>query len=101
MQFCPAVASNKEDRVREALARKVKIEGLEQLVRRRNPRCHVSECARQARPEARRRATATYPGYVFIEMLLDKHGHDPRKSLVHHKGDDGSRLIAPNGKPTR
>jgi transcriptional antiterminator NusG len=67
------VASNKEEQVRDALERKVKIEGLEDRIgrvlvpteRRPSPR---------ARGEKRFVERKIYPGYVFIEMALDEDG---------------------------
>jgi len=68
------VASNKEEQVREALTRKVKIEGLEGRVgrilvpteRRPNPRARGDKKKYVLRK--------MYPGYVFIEMDLEEDG---------------------------
>jgi len=67
------VASNKEEQVREALARKVKIEGLENKIgrilvpteRRPSPRGHGEKKFVERK---------MYPGYVFIEMELEEDG---------------------------
>ncbi len=68
------VASNKEDQVRDALERKVTIEGLESKIGR-------IMVPTERRPSPRGRGTAKkyverkmYPGYVFIEMDLDEDG---------------------------
>lgn len=67
------VASNKEDQVRDALVRKVKIEGLED-------RIGQILVPTERRPSPRGRTTKKfverkmYPGYVFIEMELDENG---------------------------
>ena len=67
------VASNKEDQVREALDRKVKIEGLESKIGR-------ILVPTERRPAPRGRGTKKfverkmYPGYVFIEMDLEEDG---------------------------
>jgi len=67
------VASNKEEQVREALVRKVKIEGLENKIgrilvpteRRPSPRGHGEKKFVERK---------MYPGYVFIEMELEEDG---------------------------
>jgi len=67
------VASNKEEQVRDALERKVKIEGLEDRIgtilvpteRRPAPR---------GRGEKKFVERKMYPGYVFVEMDLDDSG---------------------------
>jgi len=72
------VASNKEDKVRDALERKVKIEGLSDQIgrilvpteRRRTPR------DRGGKKFVNRKM---YPGYVFIEMELDEQGRLPEE----------------------
>ena len=63
--FVLRVASNKEDRVREALVRKVKIEGLENVV----GRILVPTERVRSIKDGKRRDTdrKLYPGYVFIE----------------------------------
>src|ERR1051325_7969501 len=75
--FVLRVASNKEDRVREALARKVKIEGVEETVGRiLVPTERVRSVKGGVRRESDRKL---YPGYVFIELELDKNGIIPEK----------------------
>ncbi len=68
------VASNKEDRVRDALDRKVKVEGLTEKIGR-------ILVPTEKRPAPRGRTGGKkyvdrkmYPGYVFIEMDLDEDG---------------------------
>src|SRR5580704_16395805 len=76
--FVLRVASNKEDRVREALARKVKIEGLETSVGRiLVPTERVRSMKEGKRKETDRKL---YPGYVFIELELDKNGTIPENA---------------------
>jgi len=97
--FVLRVASNKEDRVREALARKVKIEGLEAVVNR----ILVPTERVRSMKDGRRRDTERklYPGYVFIELLLDKNGIIPEKVWFMIKETDGvGDFIGSNGKPT-
>lgn len=97
--FVLRVASNKEDRVREALARKVKIEALEVQVGRI---LVPVEKVRQIK-DGKRRDTdrKLYPGYVFIELDLDKNGMIPEKVWFMIKETDGvGDFIGSNGKPT-
>src|SRR5476651_1777433 len=97
--FVLQVASNKEDRVREALARKVKIEGLEAVVGRiLVPTERVRSMKDGKRSDSERKL---YPGYVFIELLLDKNGTIPEKVWFMIKETDGvGDFIGSNGKPT-
>ncbi len=96
--FVLRVASNKEDRVREALARKVKIEGLENVVGRiLVPTERIRAVKDGKRREADRKM---YPGYVFIELELDKTGTIPEKTWFMIKETDGvGDFIGSNGKP--
>jgi transcriptional antiterminator NusG len=97
--FVLRVASNKEDRVREALARKVRIEGLETLVGRiLVPTERIRAVKDGKRREADRKL---YPGYVFIELELDKTGTIPEKVWFMIKETDGvGDFIGSNGKPS-
>ena len=67
--FVLRVASNKEDRVREALLRKVKIEGLETVV----GRILVPTERVRSIKDGKRRDTdrKLYPGYLMVQMELD------------------------------
>src|SRR5436305_8198382 len=97
--FVLRVASNKEDRVREALMRKVKIEGLEAVV----GRILVPTERVRSIKDGKRRDTdrKLYPGYVFIELELDKNGTIPEKVWFMIKETDGvGDFIGSNGKPT-
>src|ERR1700733_5658387 len=97
--FVLRVASNKEDRVKDALLRKVKIEGLESLV---NRILVPTERIRAVKDGKRREADRKlYPGYVFIELELDKTGTIPEKVWFTIKETDGvGDFIGSNGKPT-
>src|SRR5437764_3106988 len=97
--FVLRVASNKEDRVRESLARKVKIEALEGVVGRiLVPTERVRSMKGGVRKESDRKL---YPGYVFIELELDKNGMIPEKVWFMIKETDGvGDFIGSNGKPT-
>src|SRR5881394_1376062 len=97
--FVLRVASNKEDRVREALMRKVKIEGVEDVVGRiLVPTERVRSMKGGVRKESDRKL---YPGYVFIELELDKNGMIPEKVWFTIKETEGvGDFIGSNGKPT-
>jgi len=97
--FVLRVASNKEDQVREKLARKVKIEGLEESVGRiLVPIERVRSVKGGVRRESDRKL---YPGYVFIELNLDKDGRIPDKVWFMIKETEGvGDFIGSNGKPT-
>jgi transcription antitermination factor NusG len=97
--FTLRVASNKEDRVREALVRKVKIEALEPQV----GRILVPVERVRSIKDGKRRDTdrKLYPGYVFIELELDKGGMIPEKVWFTIKETDGvGDFIGSNGKPS-
>jgi transcription termination/antitermination protein NusG len=97
--FTLRVASNKEDQVREKLARKVKIEGLEDFVGRiLVPSERIRSMKGGVRKEADRKK---YPGYVFIELNLDKDGRIPDKVWFMIKETEGvGDFIGSNGKPS-
>ena len=97
--FVLRVASNKEDRVKDALQRKVKIEGLESVV----GRILVPTERVRSIKDGKRRDTdrKLYPGYVFIELELDKNGMIPEKVWFMIKETEGvGDFIGSNGKPT-
>jgi transcriptional antiterminator NusG len=94
------VASNKEEQVREALVRKVKIEGLQEKIgrilvptdRRPRPRTKPSEKKFVERK--------LYPGYVFIEMDLEEDGTIGEKAWFLIKETTGvGDFIGSAGKP--
>jgi transcriptional antiterminator NusG len=97
--FVLRVASNKEDRVKDALERKVKIEGLEQHVGRiLVPVERVRTHKQGVRKESERKL---YPGYVFVELELDKEGRIPEKVWFTIKETEGvGDFIGSNGKPS-
>jgi transcriptional antiterminator NusG len=95
------VASNKEEQVREALERKVKIEGLEDKIggilvpteRRPSPRGRTGDKKFVERK--------MYPGYVFIEMDLEEDGTIPEKAWFTIRETTGvGDFIGATGKPT-
>src|SRR5256714_14906076 len=97
--FVLRVASNKEDQVQQKLSRKVKIEDLEEHVGRL---LVPSERVRSMKGGVRRESDRKlYPGYVFIELQLDKDGRIPDKVWFVIKETDGvGDFIGSNGKPT-
>jgi transcription termination/antitermination protein NusG len=97
--FVLRVASNKEDRVKDALVRKVKIEGVENTVGRiLVPTERVRSMKGGVRKESERKL---YPGYVFIELELDKNGMIPENVWFMIKETDGvGDFIGSNGKPS-
>ncbi|MFA6134348.1 MAG: transcription termination/antitermination protein NusG [Phycisphaerae bacterium] len=98
------VASNKEEQVREALERKVKIEGLEAKIGR-----ILVPTERRPAPRGGRGTTTTkkyverkmYPGYVFIEMELEEDGRIGEEAwfLIRETTGVGD-FIGATGKPT-
>ncbi|MDY6912987.1 MAG: transcription termination/antitermination protein NusG [Planctomycetota bacterium] len=95
------VASNKEESVRDALVRKVKIEALEDKIGR-------ILVPTERRPSPRGRSGGKkyverkmYPGYVFIEMELEEDGSIGEKAwfLIRETTGVGDFIGAP-GKPT-
>jgi len=95
------VASNKEEQVRDALERKVRIEGLEDEIGR-------ILVPTERRPSPRGRSGGKkyvdrkmYPGYVFVEMALDAEGRMSEQAwfLIRETTGVGD-FIGPAGKPT-
>ncbi len=95
------VASNREEQVREALERKVKIEGLTDRIgriivpteRRPSPRGKAGEKKFVERK--------MYPGYVIIEMELEEDGTIGEKAWFVIKETTGvGDFIGSAGKPT-
>lgn len=93
------VASNKEDKVRESLVRKIKIEGLEDRVGRvLVPTERVRSMKGGQKKETDRKL---YPGYVFVELQTESDGRIPDKVWFMIKETDGvGDFIGSNGKPT-
>ena len=102
--FVLRVASNKEDQVRDALERRVKIEGLTEKIGR-------ILVPTERRPAPRGRAASEkkkkyvdrkmYPGYVFLEMELDESGRLAEEPwyLIRETTGVGD-FIGAGGKPT-
>ena len=93
------VASNKEMQVRDALERKIRIEGLEDFVNR-----IVVPTQKERRLRggtARVYERKLYPGYVFVEMRTDEEGRIPEQVWFLIKETTGvGDFIGSGGKPT-
>jgi len=93
------VASNKEEYVREALERKVKIEGKEEVVGR-----ILVPTIKERRMKggvARVYKRNLYPGYVFVEMACEEDGSVPENVWFMVKETTGvGDFIGSDGKPT-
>jgi transcriptional antiterminator NusG len=94
------VASNREEQVKDALIKKVKIEGLEEKVGR-------VLVPTEKRPAPRGRGDKKfverkmYPGYVFIEMDLEEDGAIGEDAWFLIKETNGvGDFIGSGGKPT-
>jgi len=94
------VASNKEESVRDALQRKVSIEGFQDRIGR-------ILVPSERRPAPRGRGSKKvverkmYPGYVFIEMAPDENGRiDERAWFLIRETTGVGDFIGAAGKPT-
>ncbi len=95
------VASNKEEQVREALERKVKIEGLEGRVGRILVPTERRPSPRGRGGEKKYVNRKMYPGYVFVEMDLEEDGSIGEKAWFTIKETTGvGDFIGSSGKPT-
>jgi transcriptional antiterminator NusG len=93
------VASNKEDQVREALERKVKIEQLEDRVGRILVPTQREKRVRGGTSRVYHRKL--YPGYVFVEMATDSDGRIPEDVWFVIKETTGvGDFIGSGGKPS-
>lgn len=93
------VASNKEDQVREALERKVKIEQLEGRVGRVLVPSQREKRVRGGTARVYHRKL--YPGYVFVEMATDSDGRIPENVWFVIKETTGvGDFIGSGGKPS-
>lgn len=93
------VASNKEDQVREALERKVRIELLEERVGRILVPTQRERRVRGGSSRVYQRKL--YPGYVFVEMATDEDGRIPESVWFVIKETTGvGDFIGSGGKPS-
>ena len=93
------VASNKEEQVREALSRKVRIEGLEARIGR-----ILVPTLKERRMKgglAKIHERKLYPGYVFVEMACEDDGSiDERVWFMVKETTGVGDFIGSEGKPT-
>ena len=96
--FTLRVASNKEERVRQNLERKRRIEGLEGKIGRIIvPVKKVLQVKNGKRSYVDQK---NYPGYVFIEIEPDEHGRIPQDVWFFVKETEGvGDFIQASGKP--
>lgn len=94
------VASNKEDRVRDGLERKIKIEGLTDRVGR--ILVPTLKERRMKGGQVKISERKLYPGYVFVEMATEDDGsvHDDVWFAIKESSGVGD-FIASAGKPIR
>jgi transcriptional antiterminator NusG len=92
------VASNREDQVRDALERKVKIEGLEDLIGRIVVPTERIKRVKQGQQKVAERKL--YPGYVFVEMEVNNDGTIPERAYYLFKDTQGvGDFIGQRNKP--
>ena len=97
--FVLRVASNKENSVRDTLERKVQIESLDQSV----GRIMVPTEKTRTLKGGKHRVTETklYPGYIFVEMRLEKDGRIPQDVFFLIKETTGvGDFVGNKGRPT-
>ncbi len=93
------VATNRELYVKETLQQKVKAEGLEESIGRIEVPVEQVKRIRGSRQAVYNRKL--YPGYVFMEMELDKEGKIPEKAWFAIKETSGvGDFIGTEGLPT-
>jgi transcriptional antiterminator NusG len=97
--FVLRVASNKESYVRDALLKKVQVEGMGHLV----GRILVPTEKTKTVKGGKQRVTETklYPGYVFVEMRLEPDGRIPQDVFFLIKETTGvGDFVGTAGRPT-
>ncbi len=96
--FVLRVASNKEDYVRETLLRKVQIEGFDYLVNRILVPTEKIKTVKAGKQKIQEKKL--YPGYVFVEMKLEKDGRIPQDIFFLIKETTGvGDFIGTAGRP--
>ncbi|MCK6455538.1 MAG: transcription termination/antitermination protein NusG [Phycisphaerae bacterium] len=97
--FVLRVASNREEQVRDALVRKVKIEALEERVGRILVPTQREKRVRGGQTKFYERKL--YPGYVFVEMAPEADGSVPENVWFVIKDTSGvGDFIGSDGKPS-
>jgi transcriptional antiterminator NusG len=93
------VASNKEEQVREALARKVQVEGISDVIGRIVVPVEQVKRIRAGKQKVHKRKL--YPGYVFMEMQVKEDGKiDERAWFVIKETLGVGDFIGTEGVPT-
>ncbi|MCD6390353.1 MAG: transcription termination/antitermination factor NusG [Desulfobulbaceae bacterium] len=93
------MASNREEQVREALSRKVQIEGIDDLIGRIVVPTEKVKRVRGGQQKVYERKL--YPGYVFVEMLLTEEGGIQERCWYVIKETSGvGDFIGAEGRPT-
>jgi len=93
------VASNKEERVRAALEKKILLEGLSDIVGRVLVPVEQVKKIRAGKQRVHKRKL--YPGYVFMEMEAKEDGKIPEKAWFMIKETSGvGDFIGIDGKPS-
>jgi transcriptional antiterminator NusG len=93
------VASNKEEQVREALARKVQVEGIDDIIGRIVVPVEQVKRIRAGKQKVHKRKL--YPGYVFMEMQVKEDGKiDERAWFVIKETMGVGDFIGTEGVPT-
>ncbi len=95
------VASNRETKVRDALERKIAIEGLEDKIGRVLVPTERRPSPKKGKGGKKYVERKMYPGYVFIEMDLDEDGRIEQDAwfLIRETAGVGD-FIGSGGKPT-
>ena len=92
------VASNREDQVRDALEKKVKIENLADLIGRILVPTERIKRVKQGQQKVAERKL--YPGYVFVEMEMNHDGTIPERAYYLFKDTQGvGDFIGQRNKP--
>jgi transcriptional antiterminator NusG len=93
------VASNKEEQVRESLARKVQVEGVSNVIGRIVVPMEQVKRIRGGKQRVHKRKL--YPGYVFMEMATKEDGRIPDEAFFVIKETTGvGDFIGTEGIPT-
>ena len=97
--FVLRVASNKEDSVQKTLLRKIKIEGFPHLVNRIVVPTEKQKTIKGGKQKITLKKL--YPGYVFVEMKLEKDGRIPQDVFFLIKETTGvGDFIGTAGRPS-
>ena len=97
--FVLRVASNKEDSVKQTLLKKIKIEGFEHLVNRILVPTEKEKTIKAGKQRILEKKL--YPGYVFVEMKLEKDGRIPQDVFFLIKETSGvGDFIGTAGRPS-